>query len=129
MSDEESKAKPVELVDDPEDPELSELLDSALADFGRPVPSAPAAKSAAPASSAAAGAAAAPPAAATADAENVELGEAYKTFEEAMKQVIQVNVIVNSSLRCPLSELFFFQGICGYLYVGGFLGVTSYFQA
>ena len=91
-------SKPTEIVDDPDDPELSELLDSALADFGRPVPTAPAA-AAAPAApapptvSAASAAAAAGQAAGDAGpAQQEGIKDAYKAFEEAMKQALQVRI-------------------------------------
>jgi len=88
MSGSEKRTPAVEIVDDPEDPELSELLDSALADFGRPPPGGstaaapPAATTAVPAAGAAP-----PPAAAGLDQDN--LSGAYKAFEDAMKQALQ----------------------------------------
>ena len=81
-------SKPTEIVDDPDDPELSELLDSALADFGRPVPAAPAPAPAPTAPASAAGQAAGD--AGSAQQEGIK--DAYKAFEEAMKQALQVRI-------------------------------------
>ncbi|KAF0291519.1 Peroxisomal biogenesis factor 19 [Amphibalanus amphitrite] len=76
-------SKPTEIVDDPDDPELSELLDSALADFGRPTPTAPAPATAAPAAAAQTVTGGGEP------AKQEGIKDAYKVFEDAMKQALQ----------------------------------------
>ncbi|XP_037069616.1 peroxisomal biogenesis factor 19-like [Pollicipes pollicipes] len=102
MSSDDAPRAPAELVDDPDDPELSELLDSALADFGRPLPaSASASASATATATATTSATASAPAAGSASAlasgaasssagpEELNFSDAYKSFEEAMKQALK----------------------------------------
>lgn len=85
MSDDKPVQKPTELVDDPDDPELSELLDKSLSDFSRPAPSAT------PAPAPATAAAAAEGLAAGEEEQQGSVKDAYKAFEEAIKQSLKTD--------------------------------------